>query len=245
VASGGTGATSLSGITVGTATSATTATNLAGGSNGTIPYQSAAGTTQMLAVGTSGQVLQTNGAGAPSWVTASSGALVYISTTTASGSANTLDITTGFSSTYDDYMIIGENIRMGVNSSDSFELRLYTGGTLRTSSYIYNAIVAMSNVYNSRTTSSSTIFVNPQTYNTTTISFQLMLRNTNSASSRIQGQFFGACTDDTNADGNNQISSTFGYTGTTSALSGIRLYFGTVSTTFSSGTFKLYGIAKS
>jgi hypothetical protein len=50
-----------------------TATNLAGGSNGTIPYQSAAGTTQMLAVGTAGQLLQTNGAGAPSWATVSAG----------------------------------------------------------------------------------------------------------------------------------------------------------------------------
>lgn len=50
-----------------------TATNLAGGSNGTIPYQSAAGTTQMLAVGTAGQLLQTNGVGAPSWATVSAG----------------------------------------------------------------------------------------------------------------------------------------------------------------------------
>ena len=48
-----------------------TATNLAGGSNGTIPYQSAAGTTQMLAVGSPGQLLQTNGAAAPTWVTSS------------------------------------------------------------------------------------------------------------------------------------------------------------------------------
>jgi hypothetical protein len=50
-----------------------TATNLAGGSNGTIPYQSAAGTTQMLAVGTAGQVLTSNGVGAPSWTSPSSG----------------------------------------------------------------------------------------------------------------------------------------------------------------------------
>jgi hypothetical protein len=47
-------------------------TNLAGGSNGTIPYQSAAGTTQMLAVGTSGQLLQSNGSGAPVWATIAS-----------------------------------------------------------------------------------------------------------------------------------------------------------------------------
>ena len=70
--------------TWGTASAATTATNLAGGSNGTIPYQSAAGTTQMLAVGTSGQVLQTNGAGAPSWVTPTS-ATINVQTFTSSG----------------------------------------------------------------------------------------------------------------------------------------------------------------
>jgi len=64
---------STSGTILTSASTATTATNLAGGSNGTIPYQSASGTTQMLAVGTSGQVLQTNGVGAPTWVTPSSG----------------------------------------------------------------------------------------------------------------------------------------------------------------------------
>ena len=43
------------------------ATNLAGGSNGTIPYQSASGTTQMLGVGTASQVLTSAGVGAPTW----------------------------------------------------------------------------------------------------------------------------------------------------------------------------------
>ena len=48
---------------------ASTATNLAGGSGGTIPYQSSAGTTAMLANGTAGQLLQANGGtAAPSWV---------------------------------------------------------------------------------------------------------------------------------------------------------------------------------
>lgn len=55
-----------------TATSATTATNLSGGSAGTIPYQSASGTTVQLAAGTSGYFLKSNGAGAPSWDVVSS-----------------------------------------------------------------------------------------------------------------------------------------------------------------------------
>lgn len=50
------------------ATTATTATNLAGGSGGTVPYQSAAGTTAMLANGTAGQYLKSaGGTSAPAW----------------------------------------------------------------------------------------------------------------------------------------------------------------------------------
>src|ERR1017187_9654080 len=51
-----------------------TATNLAGGSGGTIPYQTAANTTAMLANGSANQVLQSNGTTlAPSWVTLAGG----------------------------------------------------------------------------------------------------------------------------------------------------------------------------
>ena len=63
VTSGGTGATSLSGITTGTST------NLANGSAGTVPYQSASGTTAMLAAGIAGQFLTSAGAAAPTWTT--------------------------------------------------------------------------------------------------------------------------------------------------------------------------------
>ncbi len=69
VASGGTGATSLSGITVGTATNATNATNIAGGGAGQIPYNSGASTTAFVSAGTSGQALLSNGSSAPSWGT--------------------------------------------------------------------------------------------------------------------------------------------------------------------------------
>jgi|GEM_PF-1903856 len=75
---------------------AATATNLSGGSGGTIPYQSAAATTLMLANGTSGQVLQSGGGtSAPSWVTAASGGKNYITnneaTTDTSGWATYAD----------------------------------------------------------------------------------------------------------------------------------------------------------
>ena len=65
----GTVASATNATTATSATSATTATNLAGGGAGQLPYQSSSGTTAMLAAGTSGQVLRSNGSSAPSWET--------------------------------------------------------------------------------------------------------------------------------------------------------------------------------
>lgn len=60
--------------TGGNAVSATTATNIAGGTAGRVPYQSGANTTVFTAVGTAGQVLTSNGTSAPTWrATAESG----------------------------------------------------------------------------------------------------------------------------------------------------------------------------
>ena len=53
--------------TTGNANTATTATNIAGGSAGSVPYQTASGVTAMLAAGTVGHVLKSNGSGPPSW----------------------------------------------------------------------------------------------------------------------------------------------------------------------------------
>ena len=60
-----------------------TATNLAGGVASNIPYQSGAGTTVFLANGTTGQVLTSNGASAPSWTSPTAYATVTDDTTTA------------------------------------------------------------------------------------------------------------------------------------------------------------------
>jgi hypothetical protein len=61
----------------GTATTATKATNIAGGAVGSLPYQSAADTTIFLAPGTNGQVLAL-AAGVPSWVTPSGGTVTSV-----------------------------------------------------------------------------------------------------------------------------------------------------------------------
>ena len=54
-------------LSVGSATTATTATNLAGGAASQLPYQTGSGATSFIANGTAGQVLTSAGASAPSW----------------------------------------------------------------------------------------------------------------------------------------------------------------------------------
>jgi len=64
--------TTFVGALTGNASTATTATNLAGGANGSIPYQTASGTTTFLAAGTNGYVL-TLASGVPTWAASSGG----------------------------------------------------------------------------------------------------------------------------------------------------------------------------
>jgi hypothetical protein len=69
-------------LSVGSATTATTATNLAGGGAGYVPYQSGSGTTSFLSAGTIGQVLTSNGTSAPTWTTPAGSVTVSDDTTT-------------------------------------------------------------------------------------------------------------------------------------------------------------------
>jgi hypothetical protein len=64
-----------------TATSATTATNLAGGANGSVPYQTGSGATTFLAVGTNGYVMTLAG-GVPTWAAAASSGITISDDTT-------------------------------------------------------------------------------------------------------------------------------------------------------------------
>jgi hypothetical protein len=63
-----TGSISGNAATATNATNATTSTNLAGGATGSVPYQSGAGATTFVGIGTTGQVLTVAG-GVPTWAT--------------------------------------------------------------------------------------------------------------------------------------------------------------------------------
>ena len=79
--SGATGA-----VTVNVTGTVPTATNIAGGLIGSVPYQSALNTTVLLAAGATGSVLKANGAAAPTWV---AGTTTVGTTAIALGAAST------------------------------------------------------------------------------------------------------------------------------------------------------------
>jgi len=78
-----------SGYSAPPATTATTATNLAGGVAGAVHYQSGAGATGFSAAGTSGQVLLSGGTGAPTWSSNIGGNAANVSGTVAVANGGT------------------------------------------------------------------------------------------------------------------------------------------------------------
>jgi hypothetical protein len=112
------------------------ATNLAGGAAGEIPFQTGSGTTSFTSAGSSGQVLTSAGTGTPTWTTPSAGAMTLIQTI-----VPTVTTTFNFTSigSYSAYVLIGNNIQLAFG--DLVILQVGTGGgpTYTTSGYYYSS----------------------------------------------------------------------------------------------------------
>lgn len=223
---------------------AATATNLAGGSNGTIPYQSAAGTTQMLAVGSAGQVLTSAGAGAPTWSAPSSGAMTFISVQTVSGTPSTLDFTSGIDSTYDDYMVIFEDVAFSASTKLCLQIR--KSGSFQAVDYNYGIFYLQFSGSSSNSTSTGDVnsILSWTSLSTNRRSGFMYLYNANSTTAWAQGITFQSQSVGSSTTGTNNNLAWGGSTqGTAAAVTGLRFY--PESGTFTSGTFRLYGIQKS
>jgi hypothetical protein len=98
------------------------ATNLAGGSAGQVPYQSAADTTGFTSTGTAGQVLTSQGTSAPTWTTITASVAVTDDTTTnAARYPLFADVTSGsLSTTYVSSTKYQFNPSTGVLTATSF-----------------------------------------------------------------------------------------------------------------------------
>jgi hypothetical protein len=211
---------------------------------GTVPYGT--GTAfAFTSAGTSGQLLQSNGASAPTWVTASSGAMTLLSTVTASNSA-TVDIETTFNSTYDVYQLVVSG--MTVQSATALQAFLKIGGSylttntygqhvmqVQSSSAAYAAYVAeaVAQIYITA--------IDPATASANSMDFIVNIYNPSSTAFRKlitwQGTFSPVTAQRV------VFLNGAGVNSNTAALTGIR--FQMVSGNIVAGKFRLYGISNS
>lgn len=198
--------------------------------------------------GTAGYLLQSNGAAAPSWVAASSGAMTLLSTVTASASA-TVDVETGFGATYDSYMILGTGLVPSSTSAGGLSFRLKLGGTYQTSGYAGYVIQpgSSSNAYDggSYTGSAGPVTLNfgsPASGTGAALNFTMWVQDVNSTSNAKGAYSTGLSF----TEGTNTVRLTTSgamINNVTTALTGVRFF--AQSGNITSGTFRLYGISKS
>lgn len=218
------------------------------GTEGDLFYRDATGL-QKLAKGTSGQTLKMGGSNAPEWVTvdaSSGGAWNFISSGTASSSTS-VDFTSGINSTYDTYML---TITSLVASSSSLRpyLQVSVGGTFATANYHYytNGYGSGGGAVDAGATYGDSMRLqgNTNMYSDTAKTGSGIIYFHNPASTTAYSNFhwkytFWSATDVVMNDHGSGL-----YNGSTGAIDGVRLLAG-ASGNFTSGTFRLYGLAKS
>lgn len=210
-------------------------------------FSNAAADYRILFLGEDGQVHFKDSSGTVTTPAASAGGLVLLTQQTASASA-TLDLTGFISSTYDEYMIEGVNIRPATDATDLL-LRVGTGAgpTYDTGA---NYDYATSNI----NASSGAHVINNNAGNTSIIvfksmdndagfgngSFSLKLTNPQGTSQRRKFHGTGAYANSAPAEYNGYIGGA--WTNTTTAMTAVRFLMSSGNIT--SGTIRIYGIAK-
>lgn len=221
--------------TIVTASGTATAGGVAYGNGTTAAYSAA---------GTSGQLLQSNGVSAPSWVTASASALTLLSTVTASNSA-TVDVESTFSSTYDAYMIVMSGVTLQTDATRLW-VRLKIGGSyISTGTYVYHNHDAPSGsgTYSSDISSTDTnFFISKATGNAAEKSINGWMYLFSPASTAFAKQALWLTNSMTNTGANSWLEGGGHNTGT-GALTGVR--FLSSSGNIAAGKFRLYGISNS
>lgn len=221
------------------------------GTTGQVQINSA-GAFGAVSSGTVGQVLTSAGAGlSPSFATPATGAMVFISSQTVSGSPTSVDFTSGINSTYDDYLIIFENLQFTTAgaTNPAVAVRLQQSGSFQTGSTYDWGFFGINGTPTTETdsgTNDTSLLIQIGRFNTPGDSIRsgfIYLLNANSTASR-GCSVLAASTSRGNTVGRSQTSNGGGTSTVAAAVTGIqfRAYNGVVMT---SGTFRLYGIAKS
>jgi hypothetical protein len=217
-------------ITVGT-------TTITSGTSGSLLYNNA-GVVGEIAVGTSGDVLTSDGT---NWSSSSvPGGWVYLSTVTASGSA-TADIETTFDSTYDNYAIVANSVYPSTTGQVIW-IRFKISGAYATSLYnyatMYNTGATVSG--NQGVSQAQIILTNLSASNSTSITSNFTCNVYAPSSTSVYKTWTVNGISNNTGTLANFITSAW-YAGTT-ALTGVRFLAASGNI---NGTFRLYGIKKS
>jgi hypothetical protein len=209
---------------------------IAGDTSGSVTLQApaTAGTTVLTLPSTSGTLA------------IGSGAMTFISVQTVSGTPSEIDFTSGISATYDDYVVIFENVGLSANTAKLLMLfyksGAYISGTYRTT-YIY----ASANGSDFTSNGETDFFIITRQSSSTNVNLRsgtINLFNLNSATGWSQSCTWAGQNNGSDTSGiNNNFTTGGGTEGTAAAVTQLR--FKPNSGTFTSGTFRLYGIQKS
>jgi len=180
-------------------------------------------------------------AGNGSWITPSAGALVFLSSQTVSSAVASVDFTSGFSSTYDDYLVIYDNLT--VSTQDNLYLRNYKNGSLVTTNYTMEILRGIGTTAAAATELNRVEITLGGIIRTTTIQSFGTIRIFNANNTNV-----ALLTNTSNLDNTtsaNNLVNLGGITNTaTGTLSGLKFYLA-AGNNIATGTFKLYGVAKS
>ena len=182
-------------------------------------------------------------AGNGSWVTPSAGALVFISSQTVSSAVASVDFTSGISSTYDDYVVYFADVTPA-NNNVNMRLRLYKSGSFQATGYSTSSASFKTTAGLNSTDTGTYIYMGDSTVSNTisVISGTCTFLNINSTlgnrATAVGQLFFNA------ASSSAQSTTIFGGSqNTAAATTGFQFFFSSGNVT--SGTFRLYGVAKS
>ena len=211
--------------------------SISGGVQGSIPYQSAPNTTALLNPGTSGQVLTSGGSGAnPSWATPSV-SLILLATVTPTA-ATTVQFLNTFSSTYDNYLVLIDNVApASYTSTPVLQYQFVYSGTTVDNSSVYIDIIP--SIESTTTTTQGRMF----SFNTGFGSGQLNIYNANDGTNMKWANSYCMANVNSTASGIvNQYAT--GYTKAI-AISGISFFWSNGSNFSATGRVRVYGYRNS
>jgi hypothetical protein len=195
---------------------------------------------QITSAGTSGQVLTSAGAGTPTWSTPSSGAMVFITSATASNSS-TLNVENAMTA-YGMYLIVATGLNM--SGAGYLQALLKIGGSYQTTNY--NWVTNRAQTPGTKSSNSGDTFIrlgegNSLPNNTSYgMMLYMWLPNPSSSQYKTTSSVLSGFDQTLDIDFYNGAG---GYKGSTGALTGVQ-FFCNNARTFN-GVFRLYGIANS